>query len=96
MDRVHRIWLHYFDCTVSRGSGRKVSKNLCVDRPSVEMVLDVCRVLNLKCEYIEGKKHPRHWFRYTGLIAIEYSGRKSELVKLLAKGIRGRGYNPSR
>lgn len=88
MSKVYRVWLHYFDCSISRGFGRKVSRNLCVDKPSIDKVLDICRALNLKCQYIEGKKHPKHWFRYAGLISIEYSGRKSELVKLIAKSLR--------
>ncbi|MCS7110981.1 MAG: hypothetical protein N3D82_03345 [Ignisphaera sp.] len=90
MDRSYRIWPHYLDCTASRGSGRKVPRTLCLDRPSIDLILDVCRALNLRCQRIEGKKHPRHWFRYTGLVAVEYSGRKGELIKLIARSARER------
>lgn len=90
MGKVYRIWLHYLDCTVSRNHGRKVSKTLCIDRPSAKAILDICTVLNLKCRYVEGGRHPRHWFRYSGLVEVEYSGRKGELVKLIAKSIRER------
>ncbi len=88
MNKTYRIWPHYFDCTVSRFSGRKIPKTLCIDRPSIDIILDVCKKLNLKCQYIKDKKHPKHWFKYTGLILIDYSGRKSELIKLIAKNIK--------
>lgn len=88
MGGSYRVWLHYLDCAVSRNSGRKIPKTICIDRPSADLILDVCRVLNLKCEYVDGKKHPRHWFRYSGFIAVEYSGRKSELIKMIVRGAR--------
>ena len=90
MSKVYRVWLHYLDCTVSRSRGRKVPKTLCIDKPSAKLLLDICTALNLRCQYIEGRRHPKHWFRYSGVVEVEYSGRKAELIKLIAKSVKER------
>jgi len=88
MVKTYRVWLQYFDCTLTRRMGRRVSKDLCINNPSIEDILKACTENNLHC-IAENKKYPRTWYLKTqGLITIEFEGKKNTLIKILAETVR--------
>ncbi len=88
MTKNYRVWLQYFDCSLTRRMGRRVSKDLCIGNPSIEEILRACIENNLRCIH-EDKKYPRAWYlRQQGLITIEFEGKKNNLIKILATTMR--------
>ncbi|MDK6027853.1 signal recognition particle subunit SRP19/SEC65 family protein [Ignisphaera sp. 4213-co] len=84
---MRRIWLQYFDCSLPRRLGRKLSKQFCIENPKPEELLEACENLGIKCMYVQNKKYPRVWYRPSGLIVVETSFSKYHIIKLLARYI---------
>lgn len=82
--RGYVLWPQYFDCNLSRKYGRKVSRELCISRPSIEDLLAACRELNLECEAEPEKLYPRSWYLPRGRIRVAFTGPKASLLKLIA------------
>lgn len=82
------IWLTYFDCLLDRRHGRRVSQSLCINDPKPNEFLEVCKKLNMECNYID-KKYPRTWYKGSGYIVIRNSSiKKNVLLKIIAKEIK--------
>lgn len=84
------VWLSYLDPSLPRRLGRRVAKNQLPGKVSINDVLRACESLGLKCEVLEGKKYPRTWYMAHGAVAIEYEGRKAQLLRELVREISGR------
>lgn len=88
LEKTYIIWLSYFDCSLKRKYGRKVSLELCIDNPKPEEILEICKNLKIECNYVE-KKYPRAWFKSTGCVIIKkWSGNKNGIVKIIAKELK--------
>ncbi|MCX8204487.1 MAG: signal recognition particle protein Srp19 [Candidatus Nezhaarchaeota archaeon] len=81
-----RLYLVYFDRSKTRKQGRRVSRELAVDRPRLEEVLEAIKKLGLGLgvKVVEGVRYPRCWWDYKGLILVEKKLRKSELLSKVA------------
>ena len=79
------IWPQYLDCSISRKYGRKIPLSLCINKPSVEDILNACKELNLYCEADLNAKYPRVWYYTKGRVIIEFDGKKIGLLKSLAR-----------
>ncbi|MCS7099278.1 MAG: hypothetical protein NZ925_02915 [Sulfolobales archaeon] len=81
-----RIWLEYFDQTLSRRYGRRLPRQLTVPEPRVGEVVRACESLGYRCE-VEEKKYPRTWYRQSARIVLKVpSGiSKYEVVKQIGK-----------
>jgi len=80
------IWPEYIDIRLSRRLGRKVPKEIALDRIKKEEVILACKEMNLDCEIIEGKKYPRTWFSsYGWYLVVRTNESKLSLMKKLAK-----------
>lgn len=82
-----RVWLSYFDQTLSRRYGRRLPRELTVPDPKPTEVLRACESLGYECEVVEGKKHPRTWYRQSALVVVRVPENvgKYELVKSIGK-----------
>lgn len=81
-----RIWLNYFDQSLSRKYGRKLPKRLTVVEPKLIEILKVCDALGYKCE-AEEKRYPRIWYKPSALIVVKVSSNvsKYEMIKQIGK-----------
>ncbi|MGA2934375.1 MAG: signal recognition particle subunit SRP19/SEC65 family protein [Methanomicrobiales archaeon] len=76
----------YFDATLERASGRRVSRALAVKGPTLQ---DLERAL--KRERLgfraEEKHHPSHRSRREGRLIVTWDGSKEELLRRVAQGL---------
>lgn len=82
------VWTVYFDSTKSRGSGRKVPRNLAIKSPTIEELAKAVANLGLEFEVYGDKKHPANWFEGPhGYVAIRKREglRRRELIKAIAR-----------
>lgn len=84
-----RLYLAYFDKSKTRGQGRRVPKDLAVERPRLEEVVEAVKRLGLEARVVEGARYPRCWWDSKGLVLVEKKMRKEELLRKVASLLRG-------
>lgn len=65
------LWPEYFDINRTRAEGRKVPKNLCVNKPSLDMIAKGAILLDLDYKIYEEKAYPGNWTAKNGCVKVE-------------------------
>ena len=74
----------YFDKSVSKLSGRKVSRKNAVEKPSAENIVKAAKSLGLNPVLEKDIAHPsRHW-KKEGRVLIDKKDSKSKLLRQIA------------
>ena len=83
------FWPQYFDAKRSRSDGRRLAKNLAIEKVTTKEIAKAARRLGYKAE-IEGTfKYSRTWWDDPGRVAINTKGKqKSKVILEIAKEIR--------
>ncbi|MBS7641914.1 MAG: signal recognition particle subunit SRP19/SEC65 family protein [Candidatus Bathyarchaeia archaeon] len=81
------VWLVYLDSKRSRRSGRRLPRDIAVDNPKLEELIEAAKKLNLNPEAYPNKAYPRSWWDETGYIIVDKKWPKQELLKKLAEEI---------
>lgn len=84
--REIRVWVSYFDQSLSRKYGRRLPRELAVPEPKLSEVLKACESLGFRCE-AEEKRYPRVWHRPSALITLRVpvDVSKPEVIKSIGK-----------
>jgi len=78
------IWPIYFDKSISKLSGRKVSKKIAVEKPNIESIAKAAKSLGLNPVLEKNCAYPsRHW-KKEGRILIDKKDSKSKLLLQIA------------
>jgi len=78
------IWPIYFDKSVSRLSGRKVSKKYAIEKPLIENIAKAAKSLGLNPVLEKDCAYPsKHW-KKDGRVIIDKKGSKSKLLVQIA------------
>lgn len=78
------VWPVYFDKSVSRLKGRKVSKKFSIEKPSVEDIAKAAKSLGLNPVLEKSVAHPSRPFKKEGRILIDKKDAKSILLAQIA------------
>lgn len=79
------LWPLNFESSVSRKNGRKVSKSLSLNGVSVKEIMKAVEDLDLRFEVELAAARPsQHWSK-SGLVLVEKSRSKCELLRLVAE-----------
>ena len=78
------VWPVYFDKTVSRLAGRKVSKKHAVEKPSTENIVKAAKSLKLNPVLEKDCSHPSKYWKKEGRILIDKKNSKSKLLVQIA------------
>lgn len=74
------IWPVYFDKTLSKVEGRRVSKKHAVEKPNIENIIKSAKSLGLNPVLEKDSAHPsKHW-KQDGRILVDKKGPKSKLL----------------
>ena len=76
------IWTVYFDSRLTRSEGRRLPKNLCVPKPTLEELEEACKRLGLKIITSERARYPRIWWLESGYVAVEKSSKRGLLQEI--------------
>ncbi|MHA1724700.1 MAG: signal recognition particle subunit SRP19/SEC65 family protein [Promethearchaeota archaeon] len=83
------FWPQYFEKRRSRKEGRRLSRNLALEKVSVADIAKVAKQLGYKVEVDNVSRYPRTWWDGPGRILIDPKGKKkSKVIKELAKELR--------
>lgn len=78
------VWPRYFDKSISRLSGRKVSKKNAVEKPTAENISKAAKSLGLNPVLEKTCAHPsRHW-KKEGRVLVDKKDSKSKLLAQIA------------
>ncbi|MEM1927167.1 MAG: signal recognition particle subunit SRP19/SEC65 family protein [Acidilobaceae archaeon] len=80
------IWPVYIDCGTERRLGRRLSRELCVKKPTVAEIVVAAEKLGLKPEVVK-KSYPRLWWVYRDAVVVDKMGSKRETLKAIARKI---------
>ena len=83
------FWPQYFDLKRSRGEGRRLSKNLAIEKVSANDISKAATNLGYKTEIEANLRYPRTWYDDPGRVLIDAKGKKKSKVLLeIAKELR--------
>ncbi len=94
ISKEHYVILYpqYFDSRVSRKMGRRVSKSLAVESPSLARIEEACRKLGFKAIVEPDKAYPRMNNVMCGRVVVFCKGiGKKNLVEKVGRTMRGGG-----
>lgn len=74
----------YFDETVSRLKGRKVSKKYALEKPDIEGIVKAARSLGLNPVVEKNVAHPSMPWKKTGRVLVDKKNKKSKLLRQIA------------
>ena len=83
-DNKYVIWPEYFDKSISRLAGRKVSRKHAVDKPSVEGIAKAAKSLGLNPVVEKTSSHPSRNWRKEGRVLIDKKDAKTKLLVQIA------------
>lgn len=78
------IYPIYFDKSVSRLSGRKVSKKNAVDKPDIESISKAAKSLGLNPILEKDVAHPSRYWKKEGRILVDKKDTKSKILVKIA------------
>jgi signal recognition particle subunit SRP19 len=82
------IWPIYFDKTASRQNGRKVTKKLAVEKPSIETIAQAAKSLGLNPIVEKTAAYPsKHW-KTEGRVLVDKKDVKTKLLPQIAKRLK--------
>jgi len=74
----------YFDATLTRKEGRRVSKEMAVEHPTAASITRAVTALGLSPTE-EPKTFSGRWYGEKGCVTVEYEGSKEALLKAVAE-----------
>ena len=78
------VWPIYFDKSVSKLGGRKVSKKQAVEKPSIEDISKAAKSLGLNPVLEKDCAHPSRYWKNEGRVLIDKKDSKSKLLAKIA------------
>lgn len=87
MDKIV-IWPVYIDKTKTRNEGRRISKSLAIQNPSLIEIERAAKKLGLNPTVEKDKAYPKEWWEVSGRVLVDKVKPKSLLLKDIAKEIR--------
>ena len=78
------VWPIYFDISVSRLAGRKVSKKQAVEKPNIEDIAKAAKSLNLNPIIQKECYHPSRNWKKEGRVLIDKKDLKIKLLRQIA------------
>lgn len=81
------VWPEYFDIKRTRAEGRRVSRALAVQNPTLDKIAAAIRLLGLEFKIEADKAYPKSWYNRSGRILVENTLPKTELLRKIAQKI---------
>jgi len=83
------FWPQYFDLKKTRSEGRRLPKNLAIDKISIKDIAVAAKNLGYQIQVESTLKYPKSWWEESGRVLINTKGKKkSKVLKEIAKEIK--------
>jgi len=81
------LWPAYFDGTKTRKEGRRIPKKTAVSNPKLEELEKAIKKINLTPQTEVSAAYPKNPWKKTGVIYIDKAGKKTAILREIAKHI---------
>lgn len=83
------LWLAYFDAAHPRSKGRRVPRNLAVEKPTLSELEEAARRAGFQVLAVENDaKYPACWYEHTGRVLVKADApKKSWVVRKVAESL---------
>lgn len=75
----------YFDSTISRKDGRRLSEKDCIEKPTIEQIARAAQTLGLHPEIQKNNSHPSRSWKQDGRVLVDKKESKQKLLRLLSR-----------
>ncbi|MBQ7621793.1 MAG: signal recognition particle subunit SRP19/SEC65 family protein [Candidatus Methanomethylophilaceae archaeon] len=80
------LWPEYFDINLTRAQGRRLPKELCVEKPDLDIIAKGAMMLDLEFEILENMSYPKFPREKHGCVRVERTDMsKTELLPKIAE-----------
>lgn len=80
------LWPEYFDINLTRAQGRRLPKELCVEKPDLDIIAKGAMMLDLEFEILENMSYPKFPREKHGCVRVERTYMsKTELLPKIAE-----------
>ena len=80
------VWLDYFNKTLTRNKGRKLSKEKCVFDPSLKELIEAAKAAQLELTESDDKvRFPKRSFVRSGYIVLPKDGPKTKILNKISE-----------
>ena len=80
------VWLDYFNKTLTRNKGRKLSKEKCVFDPSLKELIEAAKAAELELTESDDKvRFPKRSFVRSGYIILPKDGPKTKMLNKISE-----------
>jgi len=79
------IWPVYFDKSVTRLNGRRISKKYAIEKPSLENILKATKPLGINPILEKNCSHPKKHWKKQGRLLVDHLESKSKILLKIAK-----------
>jgi signal recognition particle subunit SRP19 len=80
------VWLDYFNKTLPREKGRKLSKEKCVFDPSLKELIEAAKAAGLELTETDEKvRYPKRPYVRSGYVIIPKSGPKTKILNKISE-----------
>ena len=81
------IWPIYFDKSLSRLQGRRISKKLAIDKPDIDKIARAAKSLGLSFIIEKNSSYPSRYWKREGRLVFDNINNKNKLLHQIAKVI---------
>ncbi|MBR4987501.1 MAG: signal recognition particle subunit SRP19/SEC65 family protein [Methanocorpusculum sp.] len=82
---LRTVYPCYFDSSLSRKEGRRVSAGEAVSQPNLSRISRAAKAAGLSvAEENASASHPARWYAREGRLVVDYAGSKEELLHKIA------------
>jgi len=82
------IWPSYFDVAKSRKAGRKIGRNLAVERPTVEELARAAGMSGIPSKIDKSAAYPSAWWEKSGRLFVSKTMPKGKILTSIAKNLK--------
>ncbi len=82
------IWPTYFDFTKTRKEGRKIGRNLAIERPTVEELARAAEMLAIPFKIDKSAAYPGAWWEKSGRLFVGKTMSKNKILVSIAKNLK--------
>ena len=80
------VWLDYFNKTLTRNKGRKLSKEKCIFDPSLKELIEAAKAAQLELTESDDKvRFPKRSFVRSGYIVLPKDGPKTKMLNKISE-----------
>jgi signal recognition particle subunit SRP19 len=80
------VWLDYFNKTLTRNKGRKLSKEKCIFDPSLKELIEAAKAAQLELTESDDKvRFPKRSFVRSGYIILPKDGPKTKMLNKISE-----------